>query len=160
MWHSYLWGMQEREAGGKAQVSEGAGAELCWGWLSATLARRAPPWASWVWDEVPRGPMGAYLPREALQKEQGLLPTQSCLYFTGSLGHRLPPWLTSWMGGPRTTAFLPRGVLTRSPRSSAGGDRLLRPKWCRTRKAIVSVQEGPREAQGLVQCHPESQCCR
>lgn len=60
--------------------------------------------------------MGANLLREAQREEQGTAANPG-LFAPGWLpGAPAPSWLTSWLGGPSTTAFLPE-ALTRSPRS-------------------------------------------
>lgn len=82
--------------------------------LFAALAPGAPPWPPE--PEVARGPMGA--------KEQGTAANPE-LFAPGWLpGAPVPSWLTSWLGGPSTTAFLPK-ALTQSQEVSMSHRKLV-----------------------------------
>lgn len=89
-----------------------------------------------------------------------LLPTQSCLHFTSSLGHRPPSWLTSWTRGAEQQPFssemhwraIPEAPLVEMSSKAQVVQHL-------EGQSLLS-QEGSRESEGLVRRHMKSWCWR
>lgn len=87
-----------------------------------------------------------------------LLPTQSCLHFTSSLGHGPPSWLTSWTRGAEQQPFssemhwpaVPGAPLVEMSSKAQVVQHL-------EGQSLLS-QEGSRESEGLVWRHMRS-CC-
>ena len=136
---------------------EGAGTGLGWALRLAALApglHSGPPGAQ---VRLPGDLLEPPSRREALPEERGAA-ANSELFALHQLPRAQAPFLVNILDvRTKNNSPFPREVLTRNPRSTAGGEGPLRPQWCQTRKTNpFYYKRAPEKARGCPMSQGES----